>query len=277
MKSTFFLLCFSFLLVSCNGGAKKEMAGSGVSSPSPMYDSKIADETADKAGEENKTKDLENVERKLIVSGDVRFRTGDLKKTHTEVLALVEKYKGYIASQNENNSDYSLEQNIQVKIPSKNFNAFLTELSKDVDQFDSKNINTQDVTEEFIDVEARLKTKKELEIRYQQILTKANSVSDIMEVEAQLNGVRAEIESIEGRLKFLDNQTSYSTLSINFYKLSTQLHGFGFRFTEGFKQGWNAFIEFLLAIVSLWPFIFIVLPTFLFLLNRWKKWRSRTK
>ena len=95
-----------------------------------------------------------------------------------------------------------------------------------------------------------------------------------MEVEAQLNGIRSEIESIEGRLKYLNNQTGYSTLTINFYKLSTQMHGFGFRFGEEFKQGWNAFITFLLAIVRLWPFLFIVLPFILLVRRWWKKRRS---
>lgn len=269
MKPIFLAFCLPFLMANCSGGSKQEFSTESVTS-APMYDAKVAATDGSVApGGETKT-----IERKLIVMGNVRFRTGDLKKTQTEVLTLVEKYKGYIASQNESNSEYSLEQTIEVRIPSKDFTPFLAELSKSVDQFDNKNINTQDVTEEFIDVEARLKTKKELEVRYQEILRKANSVKDIMEVEAQLNGIRAEIESIEGRLKYLNNQTAYSTLTINYYKVSTQMHGFGFRFVEEFKQGWNAFISFLLTIVRLWPFLFIVLPFILFVRNRWKKWRS---
>lgn len=212
------------------------------------------------------------IERKLIVMGNVRFRTGDLKKTNEEVLKLVEKYKGYIASQNESNSEYSIDQTIEVRIPSKDFTAFLKDIDKQSAHFDHKNINTQDVTEEYIDVEARIKTKKELEARYLEILKKANSVKEMMEVEAQLNQVRAEIESIEGRLKYLQNQTSFSTLTINFYQLTTKFRGFGYRFGEEVKQGWNGFIGFLLMLVRLWPFLFIVLPIVV-LVRKW--WRKR--
>lgn len=269
MKPVFLSFLLPLLMANCSGGSKQEYATESVAA-APMYDGKMA--SADDALAQNG--ETKVTDRKLIVTGNVRFRTSDLKKTQTEVLGLVEKYKGYIASQNESNSDYSLEQTIEVRIPSKDFTPFLSALSKNIDQFDSKNINTQDVTEEYIDVEARLKTKKELEVRYQQILGKANSVKDIMEVEAQLNDIRSEIESIEGRLKYLNNQTGYSTLTINFYKLSTQMHGFGFRFGEEFKQGWNAFITFLLAIVRLWPFLFIVLPFILLVRRWWKKRRS---
>lgn len=211
------------------------------------------------------------IERKLIVMGNVRFRTGDLKKTNEEVLKLVEKYKGYIASQNESNSEYSIDQTIEVRIPSKDFTTFLKEIDKQSEHFDHKNINTQDVTEEYIDVEARIKTKKELEARYLEILKKANSVKEMMEVEAQLNQVRAEIESIEGRLKYLQNQTSFSTLTINFYQLTTKFQGFGYRFGEEVKQGWNGFIGFLLVLVRLWPFLFIVLPIVVLVMKWWRK------
>ena len=211
------------------------------------------------------------IERKLIVMGNVRFRTGDLKKTNEEVLKLVEKYKGYIASQNESNSEYSIDQTIEVRIPSKDFTTFLKDIDKQSEHFDYKNINTQDVTEEYIDVEARIKTKKELEARYLEILKKANSVKEMMEVEAQLNQVRAEIESIEGRLKYLQNQTSFSTLTINFYQLTTKFQGFGYRFGEEVKQGWNGFIGFLLVLVRLWPFLFIVLPIVVLVMKWWRK------
>ena len=269
MKPVFLSFLLPLLMANCSGGSKQEYATESVAA-APMYDGKMA--SADDALAQNG--ETKVTDRKLIVTGNVRIRTTDMKNRQTGVLGLVEKYKGYIASQNESNSDYSLEQTIEVRIPSKDFTPFLSALSKNIDQFDSKNINTQDVTEEYIDVEARLKTKKELEVRYQQILGKANSVKDIMEVEAQLNGIRSEIESIEGRLKYLNNQTGYSTLTINFYKLSTQMHGFGFRFGEEFKQGWNAFITFLLAIVRLWPFLFIVLPFILLVRRWWKKRRS---
>ncbi|MBK9634769.1 MAG: DUF4349 domain-containing protein [Bacteroidetes bacterium] len=125
MKPVFLSFLLPLLMANCSGGSKQEYATESVAA-APMYDGKMA--TADAAVSPNG--ETKVTDRKLIVTGNVRFRTSDLKKTQTEVLGLVEKYKGYIASQNESNSDYSLEQTIEVRIPSKDFTPFLSALSK---------------------------------------------------------------------------------------------------------------------------------------------------
>ena len=127
------------------------------------------------------------------------------------------------------------------------------------------------MTEEFLDVDARLKTKKELEIRYLDILKKASTVKEILDVERELGQLRSDIESIEGRLKYLNNQVSLATLTITIYQqLSTETQ-FGKKLKKGFKNGFDNLIWFFVYLTNIWPFILIIILVLIFLHFRNKK------
>ena len=114
------------------------------------------------------------------------------------------------------------------------------------------------MTEEFLDVEARLKNKKELEARYQEILKQAKNVKEILEIERELNTLRSDIESMEGRLKYLQNQVSLSSIQITYYKELTKRTAFGQKFAQGFRSGWTNLIWFLVGLVNIWPFLLLL-------------------
>lgn len=216
----------------------------------------------------------ENIQRKLIKRGNVSFESTDLSKTKHNISVAVKKYNGYISNENEYKSSDRISNSITVRIPSKNFDSFLTDISSDVEKFDNKNISVNDVTEEFLDVQARLKVKKSLEQRYNELLKKAKSVKEILEVEKELTNVRSDIESMEGRLKYLQNQVSFSTLSINFYKIelvnSTE-RSFFRRLARAFSNGISNIKWFFIALVNIWPFILLGILTFIFIRKRIKK------
>jgi hypothetical protein len=146
-----------------------------------------------------------------------------------------------------------------VRIPSKDFDKFVETIGKGVEKFDYREIITQDITAEYLDVEARIKTKKEMENRYLAILQKARNVTEMLEIERQLGEVRGEIESMEGRLRFLKNQVSFSTLSISFYKnIAYQGDSFWTRLGDSFHNGWDNLLVFIIGIVHLWPFLILI-------------------
>ena len=128
----------------------------------------------------------------------------------------------------------------------------------------------QDVSEEFIDHEARLRTKKEVESRYREILKQAKTVQEILSVETEIGNIRSEIESIEGRLKYLSDQVSMSTLNITYYQKTGTDFGFASKFVQALKSGWDILLIFIIGIVNLWPFI-IIASIFGLLYRRWKK------
>lgn len=193
----------------------------------------------------------------MIKDGKVKFETDDINLTRRLIFESIEKYNGYISSDNEYNSVGQISNTIIIRVPAKNFDLLLSDATKGVAKFDSKDIEVKDVTEEFLDIEARLKTKKELENRYLEILKKANSVTEMLEVEEQIGQLRSEIESIEGRLKYLESKISFSTLTMSIYQNISDETRLANDFKNGFINGWNILIWSLTFLINIWPLILI--------------------
>ena len=175
---------------------------------------------------------VEKVERKLIKEGRVEFETNDLNSTRKTIFEAVKKYKGYVSSDQEFNSPGRKSNTVIIRVPADNFDNLLSEATQGVKRFESKEINVKDVTEEFLDIQARLKTKKELEQRFIDLLKVAKNVTEILEIEKQIGELRSDIESIEGRLKYLQNRVSFSTLTMTFYETIPNETEFGQKFKK---------------------------------------------
>ncbi len=199
----------------------------------------------------------EEIERKLIKEGRVEFRTDDLGKTRATITEAVNKYQGYISSDSEYKSSGRISQTLTVRVPAENFDAFMADATKGIERFDSKNLNVRDVTEEYIDTEARLKTKKELEARYLELLNDAKNVTEVLAIEKEIGQLRSEIESIEGRLNYLKKSVAYATVDMTFYQRIAKETAFGEKFGNGFRNGWNNLIWFFVILANIWPFILI--------------------
>ena len=197
-------------------------------------------------------------ERKLIKNGTLSFETNDVEKTRKEIEKLYQEFNGYIASENHFNYGERLQHEQEIRIPSQNFDPFIQKLEQLGTKVENKNISTQDVTEEFIDVEARLKTKKDLEARYRELLKFAKKVDEMLSIENQIGNVRAEIESMEGRLNYLKNQVAFSTIKITYYELTGVDFGFASKFVHSLKNGWDNLLTFLIAMVNVWPFLMLI-------------------
>lgn len=228
-----------------------------------------------KLNSEGGDKDETAYDQKVIKTGHVRFETKSIENTYTFVKSLLVKYDGYIQNDNSTRYGNTLERSLQVRIPSKAFQPLVDTLSTHVLVFDQKEINLQDVTEEYVDLEARLKAKRELENRYLELLQKANSIKDMLEIERQLSLIREEIEAQQGRLKFLDNRVSLSTLNINFYKKTDDIKApsqrFLTRFGQSFVTGFKWLGDFIIGLMHFWPFIIIGLGLFIFIRRKFKK------
>lgn len=105
---------------------------------------------------------------------------------------------------------------ITVKVPVDKFETYYEELRKIEGEVTYANVSTLDVTEEYIDITSRLSNLKSTEVQLVKILEKAESVTDILAVQRELNTVRGEIESYEQRKRYFDTQTDYSYITVSF-------------------------------------------------------------
>lgn len=214
--------------------------------------------------------------QKRIKTGFLTFEVSNLNATHSFLLAELSKHKGYVAHDEESKGYNRIVHNLVLRIPAQSFNPFLESIANEVTHFDEKNIEVRDVTEQFVDLEARLHAKKELEKRYLALLQKASAVEDILRVERELNTVRTEIESMEGRMRVLKDQISYSTLTIEYYTTEAiQAQGFSSKIGHQFLKGWDGALHFLLGMVRIWPFLLVTAAVGFFIRLRWKRRRSK--
>jgi len=275
MKTVLLFLMFLFSFSSCKKAEEAEsldMKISDVKLPAKEEEASANESYALDAPQENTDKKLE---QKIIKTGNLRFETNDLEATYTQIQVAVKSHNAIIQNDTEGKNYESIFKNITVRVPSKNFDAFLSDISKGVSYFDNKEISSQDVTEEYIDIDARLKAKKVLESRYLELLKKANKVTEILEIEKQLSAIREEIEAKEGQLRYMQSQISMSTITIEFYKTVANEGGatisYGSKIWNAIKSGFNGISSFFIGLLSIWPFLIILATGFYFIRKRFKK------
>ena len=211
-------------------------------------------------------------EIKLIKTGTLEFQTSDLGNTYQRIRNAAQINAGFLSNESTTNDYDRIVQHLTIRVPSRNFDKLVDAVSKGVEHFDTKTIEAVDVTEEFVDAEARLKTKKQVELRYQDLLKRANKISEILEIEQQIGELRAEIESIEGRLRYLNNRVDYSTLDISFYKKTPEYRAVEEnRFGRAFRNGWDGMVSLMIGLTSIWPFLLIFGVGGYFFWRRWRK------
>ncbi len=207
------------------------------------------------------------IERKIIKQGTITFETRNARTTGQRIAQAVAANEGFITEESQSEVVLRLEHRVSIRVPAPKFDALLEAISKGADTLKSKTITAQDVTEEYVDVESRIKTKKELENRYQQLLQKATKVEEMLAIEREMGTLRTDIESIEGRLRYLKDRVAFSTLTVIYYETSTESVGFLDKVGDALGSGWNNLLGFLVALITLWPFLLIIAVS-LFLLIR---------
>ena len=272
MKSRLIIALLFFALLSCkkaDAEASENISISAIKLPTKAksVNSESYSESPNEAGKV--------IEQKIIKTGNLRFQTNDLETTYEQIKRAVKKEKAFIQNDSQGKEYASIYRRITVRIPSENFDPFIKDISSGVDYFDNKEISSQDVTEEYIDIDARLKAKKKLENRYLELLAKANKMSEMLAIEAQLSAIREEIEAKEGQLRYMQNQISLSTITIEFYKTTAQESGvtisYGAKIWNAFKSGFYGISSFFLGLLEIWPFIILAVALFYFIRKRFKK------
>jgi hypothetical protein len=257
MKNIFLALLLVSILPACAGNN---------SSPAPTNS-----EMAMKSLQEN-----ENTPRKLIREADIRFETNHVDDALRYIHSLVILNKAYISEENQNGYDNQTGYDLVIRVPEKNLDTLINAIVQfeGIAKLENKSIRMQDVTEEFVDVEARMNVKKETEQKYFELLKKAKNLEETLAVERQLSDLRAEIESLEGRLKYLNNRVDMSTLRVSFYEKQKYSSNFVDGFVKALRQGWQVFLYVITGLAYLWVLILVALAVFILL--RWNRIRKKT-
>jgi hypothetical protein len=200
---------------------------------------------------------------RLIKTVDFRFEVAEVKKSTEAIEAAVKKYPAYISSTELLLENPILENKMTIKVQSEYFYDLLKEIDQQATFVNSRNVKTSDVSKEFVDLESRLKTKREVEARYTQILrSKAGTIEELLDAEQKIGALHEEIESTVSRINHLKDQVSYSTINLEFYQTITQELTaevpWGSKLKDALGTGWEGVLAVVIGVAYLWPLIVLV-------------------
>ena len=216
----------------------------------------------------------EAADRKIIRNASLTMEVNSTSDIQHKVTSIAESHFGFVvtseAKQRENAdpAKRTLDIKLVVRVPSERFGSALDQIRGLANTLREENVTGQDVTEEFIDLEARLKTQRALELQFLEIMKQARKVEDALEVQRQIADVRTDIEKLEGRKRFLENRATLSTIVVNLEAPKaivpvTTTTGFGRSLQEAVVEGVDFGSGILLFLVR---FVIIMIPVTLFLL-----------
>jgi len=154
-------------------------------------------------------------QRKIVKNGSLSLLVKKAEEVASDIRALAARLNGFISDSRIYETSAGIKSgSVTLRIPADRFDEALTEIKKLAVKVESENINAQDVTEQFIDLEARLRNFKRQEEQYIEILKRANSVQNVLSVTQQLTSIRGQIEQIEGQLQYLSRQVDMSVITV---------------------------------------------------------------
>ena len=223
----------------------------------------------------------EPVDRKIIRNGELTLETEAPTDALRKITAVAESHGGFVVTsafkQNPVASGEKPNQSVTVvaRVPAPQFASALEQIRATGERVIQEKITGQDISEEYLDVEARLKNKKALEGQFLEIMKQARKVEEALDVQSQLADVRTEIERLEGRRRFLENQAALSTITTTLQMpqpiIATTTTGFGTTIKQAFGDAVDMAASIVLFVIQ--AVIVLVPILFFFGLPIWVLWR----
>jgi len=220
--------------------------------------------------------------RMVVKTATLTCEVAGYEEALTQIKKITTQYDGYMVYSSTVTHDNDVRSgSVSIRIDAKKFETVLQAIKTFAKRVETESIQGNDVTEEFYDLTARLENKRKAEKRYQEILASAKTTKDILEVEQALTNVREEIERLEGRKRFLEDQVSLSTINVNLHEpyplVASGRYGFFAKMRRGVENGVSGFSDVLSACLT---FVIAGIPIFtLLFLAIWifKRYRRRAK
>jgi hypothetical protein len=271
------------ILIACNDRsasnektADMTMAATKQESPpaasNEMYEN-LADSTSpvpagDNAGNEEQPKQprtsaaAANIDwdKKIIKNASLTVEAKNHKSFNDFVHDQVKRSGGYVADEEQNKSEYKIENVVTIKVPVDQFDNLVKSITSTKDEnVVSQKVTSQDVTGEVIDTRSRTEAKRQIRLRYLDLLKQAKNMEDILKVQEEVNNIQEEIEAGAGRVSYLTHAAAYSTIQLTFYEILNAAAvretkpGFGQRVLNALGNGMDWVGEMLVVVLTLWP------------------------
>lgn len=208
---------------------------------------------------------VKTMDRKLIKNGSIRFETYESEKTNLFIKSSLSLFDAFISDEKSYNTNTKTGYDLTIRVPAIKYDSLMGYLLEKTKMKELNTTSTQlnDVTEDFIDTQARLKIKKESEQKLIELLKQTRNLTEVLEIQKQLTDLRADIESTEAHLNYVSNQVDFSTINVSFYEKNSYSKRFLGDFWGAIKDGWQVFLHVVTLLAYLWVVLIVVL------LGRW--------
>ena len=260
------ILLITFLIFSCS--SESETGGFSESKMSISPEMAMMEDVRISAPPTS----LGNEEKKIQRNANISIEVKNLDESIDKLNEIILLFNAEIISSNKGGIDFGQPYaNVRIRVLSGNLDSAINEFKKLSTKIISENIYTNDVTEEFIDTEARLKIMKSTEDRFNSLLLKSETVEEIIQVEKELMRIRGDIESLEGRLNYLSKTTDTSEINLNLNE-QVPITGESWKINDSFTsalQNLSSFAkwlaDFIINIIVFIPAIIVIALIIIFL------------
>jgi hypothetical protein len=228
-----------------------------------------------------------NFDRRVIRNGELDLSVSDVRSAARQARETVADHGGYEASSSARSlSDAEERTDISFEVPAAAFEEIMSELRDGsyVVLVKHESTSSQDVTEEFVDLQSQLTNLNATEARFIELLEDAHTISDVLSVESEITRIRGEIERIQGRLNYLEQRTDYSRIHVSLEEArddAVAVAGQHFTPGETAREAWNASMEFvgtvgnaLIAVVVFFWWGWPLLALGAFVISHYRKRRT---
>ena len=200
-------------------------------------------------------------DKKIIKTASLNAEVKNYDSFYSSLREKVRNFGGYVAQEEQSQSEYKIENTITIKVPVDQFDNAITSLTTGTDKVSERKITSQDVTTEVVDTKSRMETKKEVRLRYIDLLKQAKNMTEILTVQSEINGIQEQIESAAGRINYLSHSSVFSTINFTFYQvlnisaIDYKEPSFWTKVGTSFKTGWQWTGDLIIGLVSIWPIL----------------------
>jgi hypothetical protein len=270
VKIVIFLI-LPFALSSCGRLASYSTRPAAESIAEPKYQYKTTTQVSlQQAGQSQSIAEAAN--RKILRNGELTLEVPAPEEAGRKITSIADAVGGFVVTSESKQHETGdppkqyLEVNLVIRVPEAQFQTAFDQILSLGSRVIQNKTTGEDVTEEFIDLEARIRTQKALEVQFLEIMKQATKVPDALEVQRQIAEVRTEIEKLEGRKRFLENRASLSTITVSLQSpaaIAVNTSSFRRNVREAVRDGVDLTIAIVLFLIR---FVIVMIPIFLLLI-----------
>ena len=208
------LVVLMAILAACGGSSAP--AGVPDSGPALVAEQAMAREydQANAGGSADQPKE-DQIERMIVWTADIVLTVQDTEQSISDVLALAKEMGGYAVNTESWIQSELLYARLTIRVPADQYETAMARLRDQALKVEHESANSQDVTEEYVDLESRLRALQVKEAQLTKLMDRAEDTEAVLAVYEQLSATQVEIEQVKGRMSYLENLSAMATITVN--------------------------------------------------------------